>query len=173
MTDNLKSSVFLAIVIGLEFFIFFMPRELMYIEWIRGIGMFGTVFILIPLCLYNGIKRNISASWALTISLISTPLNGLASTFYHEVREIKELRNDGLWTTGIVIDKKYLSGKGPDYWAVKLEYYVDSVRYTTYWEKDEKNEIENGQTLDVIYLDGFPKIYKVNTKAKTREGYFD
>ncbi|NOT77179.1 MAG: hypothetical protein HOP08_19825 [Cyclobacteriaceae bacterium] len=143
-------------------------------EWIKWICMLGVIFILIPVCLYNGLKRIISASWVVQcILLISIPLNGFTFGLYHQDRELKELKYDGLWTTGTVIDKEYKSGKGPDYWAVQLEYYVDSVRYITNWEEDEKNEIEKGQILDVIYLDGFPKIYRVNTGVATREDYFE
>jgi len=175
MNDNLKSISFLVITIGLELFIFFMPRELLYpdMEWIKWICWLGVIFIFIPTCLYIGLKGIISTSWAKPIALISVLANGLTFGIYHQLREFKELRNDGLWTIGIVTEKKYISKKGPDYWAVKLEYYVDSVRYITSWTKDDKNEIEKGDTVDIIYLDGFPKIYSVNTKAKTREDYFD
>jgi hypothetical protein len=153
-----------------------MPRELMYsdMEWIKWVCMLGVIFILIPMFLYKGLKRIISASWVVQcISMISVLVNGPTFGFYHQDRELKELKSDGLWTTGTVIDKEYKSGKGLDYWAVQLEYHVDSVQYITNWEEDEKNRIEKGQTLDVIYLDGFPKIHRVNTEAVTREKYFE
>ena len=174
MTNNLRPILFLVVAIGLELFIFFMPREIMYsdMEWIRWICMLGVIFVQIPLCLFN-VLRTFSGSWAKGISMLSILINGPTFGIYHQIREFKELRNDGLWTTGIVIDKKYINKRGPDYWAVKLEYSVDSVRYITSWTEDEKNKIEKGETLDIIYLDGFPKIYRVNTNAKTRENYFD
>jgi len=176
MTENLKSILFLATAIGLELFIFFMPRELMYadMEWIKWICMLGVIFICIPICLYNGLKRIISAAWIVQcVTMISIPVNGFSFGLYHQDRELKELKNDGLWTTGNVVDKEYKSGKGLDYWAVQVEYYVDSVRYTTNWEYDESNTIEKGQKLDVIYLDGFPKIYRVRTDDMTTEHFLN
>jgi hypothetical protein len=169
MKDILKSVVFLAAAIGLELFIFFMPRELMYndIEWIKWVCMLGSIFLFIPICFYNGLKNIIPAAWIVQcLILISIPVNGLAFGFYHQDRELNELKSDGLWTTGSVIDKEYKSGKGPDFWAVQVEYYVDNVRYTTSWEEDEDNNIEKGQTLDIIYLNGFPKIYRISTGDK-------
>lgn len=158
-----RSILFLIIAIALELFLFFMPEDVMYtdMEWTKWVTMFGVIFLFIPISIYQGLKKLISKSWIVfSIACISPPINGVSFGVYHQNREESKLRSNGIWTTSNVIGRKFRSGKGPDYWMIKAEYFVNSRRYLTSWEQDSQQGNVPGSKIRLIYMEEQPKIYR-------------
>ncbi len=161
-----RSLVFLIIAAALEIYIFKMPRAIMYsdYEWLTIILWAGVIFVPLPITIYQGIKNLVKPAWIATaLALISPIINGMGSGYYHLQRETKELHEAGIWTMGQVNDKKFVEmSKRSDYWAIKSSYQIKGKTFETSWENiDSKSDYEKGDSIRILCLPNFPKIYRI------------
>ena len=160
-----KPLVFISIWISLEFYLFLMPREILYSdqEWVKWIMIFGVIFFGIPFFLYKSFHTIISPKWIATCAAMASPLiNGPAFGTFLGGKEIIALKENGAWITGQVIDKKFVSmPKRTDYWAIQSEYKINGKTYQTSWEHIEETKYKIGDEVNIIYLQDFPEIYRI------------
>jgi hypothetical protein len=159
--------LFLPIVIALELFLWNLPREIVHHDsnLVRGIAMFGTVFVFIPGFMAMALSKLKSKNWMM-IAILSIPINGMGFATSIGRNEDKELQKDGVLTKGIVIDTKSVNIKTVSYdWAVKVEYTVVGATYLTNWEGDYSSSIERGDSIEIVYLPDYPKVYKIKDES--------
>ena len=96
------------------------------------------------------------------LAILSIPINGIGFASRIQINEAKMLLKDGEWTIGIVVDTKSVNIKTVSYdWAVIADYKVDGTSYQTNWEGDYTSSYQLGDTVKIIYLRGYPKIYRI------------
>lgn len=140
-------------------FLYFMPSSIFYsTDWTA----FCLIFFVLPYVVFKtletyNINRKLPALFAACSVLIVGPTFGL----FHQYLETRELKKDGVWTKGIVIDEKKSNSKGYKGWLIKLAFTTKDGQHETVYENDEENKYAIGDTVDIIYLADFPKTYEL------------
>lgn len=89
-------------------------------------------------------------------------LTGYAFGNTYRNREIEiELNRSTTSTNGIVKQKIYRSGKNMRYWEFNCEFEASDKIYTTFYSRDNKNKIEEGDTLEIKFVKRNPEISKI------------
>jgi hypothetical protein len=163
--------IFLPIVILLEIFIWSIPREIAYHDsnLVRGIAMFGSVFLFIPGCMVLAFSKLKSKNWMI-IPMASIMINGFGFATKAQVIEVQDLKERGEWTKSIVIDTKSVHRKQVSYnRAVICRYKVSGRKFETKWEGDYTETYRVGDTVELVYLPDFPKVYRIIDGRNTKE----
>jgi hypothetical protein len=136
-----------------------MPSPIVYsTDW----TVFCLIFFLLPYLVFKkfetyAINKKLPTLFAACSILIVGPTFGL----FHQFTEVRELKKDGVWTQAIVIDEKKSDSKGYKGWLIKLSFTAKDGKHETVYENDEKNKYAIGDTVKIIYLADFPKIYEL------------
>ena len=136
-----------------------MPSVILYsTDWTA----FCLIFFVLPFVVYHTLrtfefKTRLPTLFAALSILIVGPTFGL----FHQYSEINELKRNGVWTKAIVVEEKKSDLKGYKGWLIKSLFKVDDRTCYTTFENDEKNIYSVGDTIDIIYLPDFPKIYEL------------
>ncbi len=155
--------IFFPVALILELFLWNLPRELVHHDsnWVRGIVLFGTIFVVIPAVIALALSGLKSKTW-MALAIAAIPINGISAGTRIQRQEVKELLERGVWTSAIVTQAKSVHRKTVSYhWAVTARYVVDGITYTTNWEGDYTSTYQQGDTIELIYLPDFPKIYRI------------
>jgi hypothetical protein len=155
--------IFLPVVVLLEYFLWNLPREIVHADnnLVRGIGMFGTVFIFIPSFMYLAFSKLKSRNWMM-LAILSIPINGIGFASRIQINEAKMLLKEGERAIGIVIDTKSVNIRtDPCEWAVVADYKVEGTTYQTDWVSDCTSSYQLGDTVTIIYLRDYPKVYQI------------
>lgn len=96
----MKTQYWLSFLIGLLLFLFFIPRPIMYSDFeVVGWCIYGLIFGLLPYLVYKAINSfNNITNWPLGLSVLSVLIFGPTFGYYHEYREMIELKEKGVWT---------------------------------------------------------------------------
>jgi hypothetical protein len=165
----IKNKIWLISLIGLIFFLVFIPREIMhpdfkFISWI----VYGLIFGILPFLVFKTIHSfKLYTPWRIVGALISPLIVGPSFGLYHDYIETLDLEKNGKWTKAIVISEKYSGGKTKSM-MIKCSYTIDNYTYETSFEKDKIDKYIVGDTLDLIYLKDFPKIYRLDYEWKNK-----
>ncbi len=127
--------------------------------------MFGTVFLFIPTFIYLSVSKLKSKNWAV-IALISIPINGFGLALTVQKRELSELKQSGLITTGIIIEKSKAPRRYVNDWQVKSIFQINNEQVITEWRPDFENNLTTGDSIKIIYLPKFPKVNRLNKELK-------
>ncbi|MEQ8361910.1 MAG: DUF3592 domain-containing protein [Cyclobacteriaceae bacterium] len=155
--------IFLPIAIALELFLWNLPRELSHHDsnLVRGIVLFGGIFIFIPTFIALSLS-GLKSKTLMALAILSIPINGIGAGTRIQRQEVKELLKRGVWTTAIVTQTQSDHRKTVSYdWAVKAKYVVEGKTFNTNWEGDYTSSYQRGDTIQLIYLPDFPKIYRI------------
>ena len=121
-----------------------------FITWIPYI----LIFFVIPFLIYKSIdsykvRKDISLGIAIGSVLIIGPLFGI----WTEHLSDKDLSENGIITKGIVIEKtKVRKHKSYNYkWIYRAEFKVSDQDYITFTKDDERNIVNEGDTVIVKY----------------------
>ena len=143
-------------------FLYFMPNAIFYsTDWTA----FCLIFFVLPFLVYRTLKTfefktRLSILFAVLSILIVGPTFGL----FHQYTETNELKRNGVWSKAIVVEEKKSDSKGYQGWLIESSFKInDKTCYTTF-ENDEKNIYRVGDTIDIIYLPDFPKIYELSSQ---------
>ncbi len=154
----------IGLLIVFEVFIFTMSREFLYSNSRTFALIIAsiTIFIAIPYCLGMILNELLTVKSISILGLASILLNGPLFGFYHLQRENNDLAVNGKLVTGKVIEKKFIDRKSGDYWTVKAKYKVEHKFYHTTFERpDSVEKYEIGDDIRIIYLDQYPRVYRV------------
>lgn len=155
--------IFLPIVIALELFLWNLPRDLAHHDsnLVRGIVLFGGIFFILPTFIGLSLSGLKSKGW-MALAIASIPINGIGAGTRIQSQEVKELLENGVWTQAIIFQTKSVHRKTVSYdWAVKAYYKIDGTKYVTNWEGDYTETYQRGDTIELIYLPDFPKVYRI------------
>lgn len=84
------------------------------------------------------------------------------SNYYREVKWESELKSFSHSTKGIVKGKRYLDlRKGTGHWEFFCEFQDSKKNYKTFYERDMKNQIHDGDTLEIKFLKRNPEISRI------------
>ncbi|MGN6179076.1 MAG: hypothetical protein ACTHNW_07835 [Mucilaginibacter sp.] len=152
-----------ALLIMCLYFIYFIPRVIAYpdhyvVRLILPLIIFLFLPILMLVTLLSFTKR---MYLSIGVAAASVLIVGLSQGLLQEHREKVELTEYGVWTKGIVINRKHISNHsgGSWHWGIKCKYEVGKQQYETLYSDDLKNVYLVGDTIKVIYSSRFPKIY--------------
>jgi len=161
----IKSKIWLISLIGLLIFLIFIPREIMYPDFkIISWTIFGLIFGLIPFLVFKTIQSfKPETPWKIVFALISPLMIGPSFGLYHNYIETIALEKSGQWTKAIVINEKYSGGKTKSM-MIKCTYTIEERTYETNFEKDKVDKFSIGDTLELICLKDFPKIYRLENE---------
>ncbi|AOM80200.1 hypothetical protein [Pedobacter steynii] len=82
-------------------------------------------------------------------------------------REKIELEKFGVWTTSIVVDRKYVKNRhNPGEWLIKCSYQATHQSYETAYHTDSKPAHPVGKKIRIIYSSQYPKIYTLDYEWK-------
>ena len=159
--NNTPSKLWYILLVALLFFIYFIPKEILYpkykyLDWIVGI----LIFIVLPYLVikvldsinYKTYPTKLCGICALSI-LIVGPTFGIFQNYC----EKKELTEKGKITECYVIDRK----KSKNDWLINCKYNVDNLEYITYYHTDKENTSRIGDTLKIKYNKEYPRMYKI------------
>jgi hypothetical protein len=160
--------VSLALLVICLLFIYFIPRAIMYLDhmiiaWTSFLFIFFIIPVLVLVTLWTFTNRGyLSVGLAAASVLIVGPTFGL----FQAHREKMELKKYGVWTNGVVINRKQISehGAGFQHWAIKCRYIVNRHSYETLYHDDLENLHPVGDTIKIIYSSMFPKIYALGNE---------
>ncbi|NPD48208.1 hypothetical protein [Lentimicrobium sp. S6] len=158
----MKSKYWIYITIALILFLVFTPRQIMYPDWkYLGWLMFGVIFFLLPVSVFKTVKNyKPYGALAITLAFLTPLIFGPSFGIYHGYREKQQLLKNGIWSESKVVEKKYASHRTKS-WLIKCSYEVCGEIYNTSFEKDSLNQYKIGDEIEIIYLRGFPKIYRL------------
>lgn len=122
--------------------------------------IFGLIFGLLPYLVYNLVQSFYPGSWTLGFAALAVLIVGPTFGMYQAYRESKELTKDGAWTKAVVIEKKYENSKHTSGWLIQCTFIVEGKNYKTSFKSDPKNKSHIGDSIDLIYSQSSPKIYK-------------
>lgn len=107
---------------------------------------------------------NLSIGVTAVTILVVGPTFGL----YKNYKEKVELRQYGIWTKSVVIDRKHNTQKGsqPQDYLIKCRYTLNGVDHETLYHNDINNAHPVGDTVRLIYSSKFPKIYALDYEWK-------
>ena len=164
----MKSTKWLVILIGLLFFIYFMPRQIVHSEYsIVRATMFLLIFGLVPYLVFKTTQSfDKDKGWSIGLAFASILIVGVTFSFYNSYREKVALRKTGLWTKCLISQKDYTDRKGFKGWTIKCTYQIDKKLYETDATNDIENKYKIGDTLDLIYLKDYPRISVVGYEWK-------
>lgn len=96
--------------------------------------------------------------------MFGTPLIvGPTCGLFQKYREKVELEKFGIWTTSIVVDRKYSKPRrGSGKWLIKCSYQANHQSYETYYHTDSKPAHPVGKKIKIIYSSAYPKIYSLD-----------
>ncbi len=152
----------LLLYIGLLLLIFFgLPDKVLYsqdiIKWIPFVLIFGVQTYLLY---YLLLSFKVNPKYIIGSCALSALIIGPSFGFYRSYQEKLAFQKSGKETKGVIY-KKWYSLKKNSEWLVRCHYMVDDVTYSTFSETDKYNKYKVGDTLTVIYIDGFPQKCKI------------
>ena len=104
------------------------------------------------------------------IPIASLVINGFGFATKAQVIEVKDLTERGVWTNSLVIDAKSIHRKQVSYErAVICKYEVNGTEFKTEWEGDYTEKYQVGDTVELVYLPDFPKVYRIIDGRNTKE----
>ena len=168
-----KRMIWFISLISLLLFLIFIPRAVMYPDFtiIRYIVyglLFGLIFGLLPFLVIKTVKSfNPETPWSIILALISPLIIGPSFGLFHDYNETLALEKNGNWTKAVVIKEKYVGGKTQSM-MIKCSYIVNNVTYITNFEDDKIDLFSVDDSLELIYLDDFPKIYRLGYEWKNK-----
>ena len=165
-TKNIRSKIWSSLLVSLLFFIYFIPKEILYpkykyIDWIVGI----LILIILPyfvIKLMYSINYKINSTKLYGICALSILIVGPTFGIFQNYREKKELEKKGKITECYVIDRK----KSKNDWLINCKYYVDNSEFVTYYHTDEENALSIGDTLKISYNKEYPRMYNIEFQNK-------
>ena len=157
---NAPTYAILFFLLSVVIFIYYPPKTLLYSDW-NFVFLF-LIFLIVPLLLFWIWSRLFSkAKLGFLVAIILTCIIGVTQELYHHKCEIIELENDGVWTKSVVVKKEYIPQKVKGYWAIKVIYVVENIEYQTKFINLDKNGYSEGDSIDLIYIKSYPKIYRI------------
>ena len=164
--NNIQSKLWSILLVALLFFIYFIPKEILYpkykyIDWTVGI----LIFIILPyivIKVLDSINYKTYPTKLFGICALSILIVGPTFGIFQKYREKKELAEKGKITECLVIDRK----KSKNNWLINCKYNVDKLEYITYYHTDEENTSSIGDTLKIRYNKEYPRMYKIEFQSK-------
>ena len=154
-TKQIPLTFLLLMLVAILFFTYFIPNQINYSN-IRFL-VFAIIFGIIPILIFkivNRINPNSSITQKLGICALSVLIIGPTFGVFQSYREKIELKKNGVWTVGKVIDKKEYK----KVWSIKCSFIVSNEKIETYYIEDEKNIYSIGDRMKIIYSKDCPKI---------------
>ncbi len=162
MEEKKANIIWIGLTILLLIFIYFMPKEIVYPKYTYLLWLvFILIFGVLPYFVYNVIKtsnQNFSSIKVKGICALSILIVGPTSAIFQNYRETEALRIHGKVTECIVVDRK----KSKNNWLINCKYHVKNSEFMTYYHTDEKDIYRIGDTLNLIYNEEFPRMYKID-----------
>lgn len=76
--------------------------------------------------------------------------------------EAKDLERFGREAVGVVIAARSVDRRRVTYdWEIMARYHVQDEAWTTAWEGDHSGMYEVGDSIEIVYLPEFPKVYSL------------
>lgn len=164
----LKALGFASLAVVVLFIIFIdVPDAIVYarkgaLRWMPYLLVFGAL----PFSAYKAIELyypKYSVLIAVGFLLIVGPLFGIQINRFDHLA----LGRDGQITQGTIIQKtKFTPSNRDAQWLVKAKFEVHGQAYETFSLEDKKNELQQGQEIDVIYSKRNPNINTFNFMYK-------
>ncbi len=156
----LKALGFASLAVVVIFIIFIdVPDAIVYarkgaLRWVPFLLIFGAL----PFSVYKAISLfypKYSVMISVGALLIIGPLFGIQTNRFDQLA----LKRDGQITSGTIIQKRQFkpSNREPQ-WLVTAKFEVHGQTYETFSLEDKKNELEQGQEIEVIYSKRNPNI---------------
>lgn len=140
-----------------------MPRQILYSDsnFIRGCALFGNTFVLIPAFMYLAFSQLKSKNWMMLV-ILSIPMNGMGAAIYINKVEVNDLERYGHQAVGVVVAARSVDRKRVTYdWEIMVRYDVQDEARTTAWEGDNRGKYQVGDSIEIVYLPEFPKVYRL------------
>lgn len=161
---------FTAVDSHVPFFVYFVPRAIAYPDYYVVRGIIPIIILLIIPLLVSATVWTITYKWNLSVGIAAAIVLIVGPTFglFQGYREKMELKQYGIWTNAIVVNRKEISehGGGTFHWGIKCRYVVNNRDYETLYHDDLQNIHPIGDTIKIIYSSKFPKIYSLSYEWK-------
>ena len=145
---------FLCIAIVLWFLYIGMPESVVYakkgfLRWLPFILIFFALPYLL-LKFINSVWIN-NSGWSVGIAAVSVLIVGPTLGIVGGKQKHRELKEKGVLTKGVVIEKWKSTGKGNKDWLIVCKFNVQDKTYTTFSIPDKENIFRLGDTLQILY----------------------
>ena len=147
---------------------FFTPRFIEYADnrFVRAIPyltnfFFVPVLVIILLTLNRGHFK----FYFIVLGIFAQFVAVMTSATINFNEESKELETNGVWGKAVVTDKKFiiLQLRNKIKWQIKCSFTANNRYFETFYESDNKNAYKVGDTLEILYNQDFPKMYRLKT----------
>jgi hypothetical protein len=162
----MKTKYLLIILGGVLFFLFFLPRSLVYSEnWaLPFITINGTYLVIIPALVYHIVGRfrknsDLQVLCAVASAFVCSMLFAFADVEGSRLKS--EFNRTAVKTSAVVTFEEYRSTKFKG-WYIQLTYHAEGATYKTEMHLDQKNRYAINYVQDLYYLKEFPNQYRVD-----------
>ncbi len=141
-----------------------MPEDIYYSkarERVEADTLVLVLVFIIPLIILPFLFPNKFVPYYLGFMILGFISYGIGN-YYRKYRIQNELSKSSVLTKGIVRGKRYFNSlKGTGHWEYFCEFEHSDYIYSTFYQTDYKNKIDDGDTLVVLFLERNPDISKV------------